>query len=237
MTRQTGGADQTASAASSSLELKELANQTRQLLSRHLQVRRFRKGALLWREGETSGMLVAIKAGRVKIYRLLPNGRAVTMYLFGPDDVFGFLPFLDGQAYPAYAQAVEDVEAEVMSRTTLLQVLRSEPELALTLIALLGRRLRTAFDLIQGMSTPGARARVASALLPLITETEDRGPLVVKLPVTAHDFAGAIGIAAETFSRALSSLSDEGILERAGHGRYRVLDRQALERAAEPPID
>lgn len=232
-----GGKNQASRAPSSSPELKDLASQIRHLLSRHLQVRRFRKGALLWREGETSGMLVAIRTGRVKVYRLLPNGRAVTLYLFGPDDVFGFLPFLDGQPYPAYAQAIEDVEAEVMPRSTLLQALRSEPELALTLIAFLGRRLRTAFDLIQGMSTPGARARVASTLLPLISETEHGGPVVIKLPVTAHDFAGAIGIAPETFSRALSSLADDGILERAGPGRYRVLDRQALERASEPPID
>jgi len=127
----------------------DLANQARRLLSRHLHVRRFPAGSLLWREGETSGLLVAIRTGRVKIYRLLPNGRAVTLLLFGPDDVFGFLPFLDGRPYPAYAQAIDDVEAEVMPRSALLQVLRAEPDLAATLIALLGERLRAAFDLIQ----------------------------------------------------------------------------------------
>ena len=127
----------------------DLAQQARRLLSRYLHVRRFPAGSLLWREGETSGLLVAIRTGRVKIYRLLPNGRAVTLLLFGPDDVFGFLPFLDGRPYPAYAQAIDDVEAEVMPRSALLQVLRAEPDLAATLIALLGERLRAAFDLIQ----------------------------------------------------------------------------------------
>lgn len=216
----------------------DLANQARQLLSRHLHVRRFPAGTLLWREGETSGLLVAIRTGRVKIYRLLPNGRAVTLLLFGPDDVFGFLPFLDGRPYPAYAQAIDDVEAEVMPRSALLQALRTEPDLAATLIALLGERLRAAFDLIQGMSTRGVRARVAAALLPLLAEAPDRGdPMVIALPVTAQEFAGAIGVAPETFSRALKALSDEGIVSREGPGRYRVLDRQGLEQAAEPPLD
>jgi len=216
----------------------DLANQARRLLSRHLHVRRFPAGSLLWREGETSGLLVAIRTGRVKIYRLLPNGRAVTLLLFGPDDVFGFLPFLDGRPYPAYAQAIDDVEAEVMPRSALLQALRAEPDLAATLIALLGERLRAAFDLIQGMSTRGVRSRVAAALLPLLTEAHDAPePTVIALPVTAHEFAGAIGVAPETLSRALKTLSDEGILAREGPGRYRVLDRLALELAAEPPLD
>jgi len=222
---------------SRSPSLKELAKQTRQLLSGHLHKHRFRKGELLWREGDTSGMLVAIRTGRVKVYRLLPTGRAVTIYLFGPGDVFGFLPFLDGRPYPAYAQAIEDLDAEVMSRSTLLQTFRAEPDLALMFVGFLGQRLRTAFDVIQNMSTRGVRSRVAMALLPLLPETADSDPVTIKLPVTAHDFADAIGIVPETLSRALSSLANDGVIERAGSGRYRVLDRQALEEATEPPID
>jgi len=148
--------------------LQDLGREALELLRGHLHARRFRKGELLWREGDTTGMLVALRSGRVKIYRLLPNAREVTLFHFGPGDLFGFLPFLDGQAYPAYAQAMDDVEADVMARTTLLQALRAEPDLAVTLIALLGGRLRSAFDLVQSMSTPGAQARVAQALLALV---------------------------------------------------------------------
>jgi CRP-like cAMP-binding protein len=79
-------------------------------------------------------MLVSVRTGRVKIHHVLPTGRGATAFLFGPGGLYGFVPFLDGQAYPAYAQAMEDVEADVMARSTLLQVVRSEPELALTLI-------------------------------------------------------------------------------------------------------
>jgi len=96
-------------------------DQVRQLLRPYLHARSFRRGSLIWREGETSGLLVAIKTGRVKIYRLLPTGRAVTLFLFGPGDLFSFLPFLDGAPYPGHAQAIEDVEAEVLPRAALLQ--------------------------------------------------------------------------------------------------------------------
>ena len=215
----------------------DLGRQVRDLLRPHLQVRRFAKGSLLWREGETTGMLVALLSGRVKIYRLLPTGRSVTIFLFGPGDVFGFMPFIDGGPYPAYAQATEAVEAEVIAHSTLLQALRAEPDLAPPLLSLLSKRLRDAFDLIRSLSTPGARARVAHALLALVSESspEPSGSVVVQLPVTAHEFADALGLAPETLSRALTGLAEERLLERAGAGRYRLLDLPALESAAQAP--
>jgi len=198
-------------------------------------VRHFNKGSHIWLEGDDAGMLVSLKRGQVKVYRLLPTGRTVTLYLLGPGDLFGFLPFLDGQPYPASAQAIEDVEAEVMGRDTLLQVLRSEPELAVALIGLLGRRLRASFDLILSLSMSGARARVAQALLNIVSPRDPAtGHQVISLPVSAQEFAGAIGIVPETFSRALTSLVQDGILERAGSGCYRVLDLERLERASDP---
>lgn len=213
---------------------QEMAREAVALLRGHLHVRHFKKDNLLWREGDTSGMLVSLRTGRVKIYRVLPNGRLVTLFLFGPGNVFGFLPFLDGQAYPASARALQDVEAEVMPRTALLQAIRSEPDLAVTLLGLLGRRLRASFDVIQSLSTPGAQSRVALALLALIPPGESEPPpSLVRLPVSAHEFAGALGLVPETFSRALTGLVRDGIVQRAGSGRYRVLSLEALKKAAE----
>lgn len=215
--------------------LRVLAAQARELLGPHLRHRHFRRGDLLWREGETTGLLVAMRSGWVKVYRLLPTARTVTLYLFGPDDVFGFLPFVDGQPYPAYAQAVQDVEADVMPRSELLRALRAEPELAQTLLSLLGQRLRTALDRIQASSGSGSRARVAAALHALVpVDAATAGPVMVALPVSAHEFAAAIGVVPETFSRAVSSLVEQGVLNRVEGGRLQVIDLSALRRATEP---
>jgi CRP/FNR family transcriptional regulator, dissimilatory nitrate respiration regulator len=218
-------------------QLDELAREAFELLKPHLNVRHFRKGNLLWREGDTTGMLVSLRSGRVKIYRLLPTGRDATLFLFGPGDLFGFLPFLDGQGYPAYAQAMEDVEADVMARSTLLQVLRSEPELAIKLVGLIGGRLRAAFDLIGSLSIPTARVRVALALLAMVPPSAPGGRATIRLPVSNYEFAAALGLVPETFSRALTHLVQDGVLERTGDGRYRVLDPDGLRKAADPEAE
>lgn len=216
-------------------QLQELAREALELLRDHMHVRHFAEGNLLWREGDTSGMLVSLRSGRVKIYRVLPTGGEATLFLFGPGDLFGFLPFLDGQGYPASAKALDDVEADVMARSTLLRVLRAEPELAVKLIGLLGGRLRASFDLIRSLSTTSARVRVAQALLAAVRSSSDAStrPLL-RLPVSNQEFAGALGLVPETFSRTLTRLVHDGILERTGAGCYRVLDLEGLKRAASP---
>lgn len=213
--------------------LAELSAQARAVLAPWFRERELPRGTLLWREGETTGLVAAIRTGRVKIYRILPTGRAVTLFIFGPNDVFGFLPFLDGGAYPAYAQALDDVTAEVMTRADLLDAIRARPDIALTLFSLLGRRLRDAFDRIENLSTPGVVPRVAAALHALLTQAPEAvPPVLIDLPVPAAEFAAAIGISPETLSRTVSKLVADGVLHRISPRRLQVLDAPALEQAA-----
>lgn len=216
-------------------ELSDLTERARAVLGRWFRERHFSTGDLLWREGETIGLLVAIRSGHVKIYRLLPTGRTVTLFIFGPGDVFGFLPFLDGEPYPAYAQAVDEVVADVMPRAELVEAVRSHPDVAMTLFSLLGRNLREALDRIENHSTPGVLSRVASAILALMPpDTASGATVLVELPVSALEFAAAIGVSPETLSRSVTKLAADGVVHRIGSGRLQVLDVEGLVRASKP---
>lgn len=213
--------------------MDETARQTRDLLLPIAHRKTFPAGTLLWREGDTSGSLVALEQGRVKIYRVLPNGHAITIYLFGPGDVFGFMPFLDGRPYPATAQALDDVEALVVRREALLEAFAASPQLAVALIGLLARRLREAFDRIQRASVPEVLPRVASALTSLLPDPDTATDLtVIELPVRASELAAAIGIAPESFSRAITKLVRSRVLHRLGPRKFQVLNARMLRDAA-----
>lgn len=216
--------------------IDETARQARELLLPLARKQVFAAGSLLWREGDTSGTLVALERGRVKIYRVLRNGDAVTIYLFGPGDVFGFMPFLDGRPYPASAQALEDVTALVVRREALLEAFRADPQLAMALIGLLATRLREAFDRIEQASVPEVLPRVAAALWSLVQEGAAAGPrAVIELPVPAGELAAALGVAPESFSRAVTKLVAQRVLHRLGPRRYQVLEPRGLRAAAGEP--
>jgi len=203
-------------------------------LAPYFRHRRFPAGAILWRTGDTPSLVVAIETGHIKVYRTLPDGNVAALYLFGPGELFGFLPFLDGRPYPATAEAIGEVRARTMSREGLLRALRDDPAVALPLFSFLGRRLREAFDRIELLSARGALPRVAAALVALLPESDRRATTILSLPVSSGEFARALGITPESFSRAVTGLAEAGMIRRLGRGRFQVLDPRSLRMTASP---
>ena len=215
------------------MTIEQLTQEAHKALAPYLVSRSFHKGQLLWGEGDTDGLLVYLKTGRVKIYRLLPTGRAVTLYIFDAGALFGFMPFLDDRPYPAYAQTLEDCKADVMYRSELSHVLRKDPEVALTLIKQLSSRLREAFDTIERLSSRGTNPKVASAIYGLVDEDARSDDLIfVSLPIASHEFAQSLGLTPESFSRGISILVEQGILKRLKKNRFQVIDLSQLQKAA-----
>jgi CRP/FNR family transcriptional regulator, dissimilatory nitrate respiration regulator len=203
------------------------------VLEKYLEPRTYEAGQVLWTEGEVSGRLVVIERGRVKALRAQPDGRSVLLFVFGPGDVFGFLPFLDGGPYPATAVALDEVSARVMSRSALRSAITKDPQVAMVLLQALGRRLRQAFDRVADQARHDAAARVAAALLLLLPPDAGHGSFVViEVPSPVYAFAEDMGLTAETFSRAVSRLVDAGVLHRLGSRKLQVLDPDRLRRAA-----
>jgi CRP/FNR family transcriptional regulator len=229
-----GGSDE-ASPFKGSSSLSSEAAKAFASLAPYLRARRFPAGTVLWREGEPASMVVVIDTGRVKICRTLSNGKTVTLLLFGPGEMFGFLPFIDGGPYPANAEAVDDVEARTISRDGLLSALRDNPDLAMTLLSFLGRRLREAFNKIEFLSERGALPRVAAALAALPQKGEGAGTTILSLQMPSGEFARGLGITPESFSRAITDLVETGVIHRVGRGRFQVLDLQSLRKIGSPP--
>ncbi|MBK9472906.1 MAG: Crp/Fnr family transcriptional regulator [bacterium] len=195
--------------------------------------RTFKPGALLWREGDTNGMLVSLAEGRVKIYRLMPDGNSVTNYIFGPGDVFGFMPLFDDAPYPAFAQAVGSVRAGVVTRAQLHEAIQRDPVLASLLLKQLSRRLRAAFDQIEALSVRGVIHKVALALASLMSSKQPHEGLeILNLPVSSAEFAKLYGLTPESFSRGVTQLVENGIVHRLRVNSFQVLKPQELRDTA-----
>jgi CRP/FNR family transcriptional regulator len=187
-----------------------------------------RKGSLLWQEGEPADRLVRVEHGLLRAFRTFDDGRTATLLRFGPGDVLGFSPFFEGAGYPASVEAVAPSRVQVVHRQD-LEVALKDPCISRALLALLARRLSTAFDTIEQLSIRSAVNRVASALEPLVPG----GPYpIVAIPGTARSFAEAIGLTPASLSRALATLVLKGVLHRLGPGKYQVVRLEALRHLA-----
>jgi len=190
----------------------------------------FGKGENIFAEGEEANGFYVVITGRVKIFKLSPDGKEQILHFFGPGEPFGEVPVFAGQHFPASAEAMEESRVFFFPRKSFVDLIKRNPSLALNMLAILSKRLRRFAALIDDLSLKEVPGRLAAYLLYL--SDQDRGVEVLELTVTKAQLASLLGTIPETLSRILGRLSTQGLIETDGR-RIRIMDREALRDLAE----
>jgi CRP/FNR family transcriptional regulator, dissimilatory nitrate respiration regulator len=190
-------------------------------------LRLFAGGQSIFIQGDPARGLHVIVHGRVKVFKSSPQGRAQTLMIMGPGEPVGEVAALSGDSYPASAETLETTETFYLPRDAFLELIRSQPEIALRLLAALSARLRTFATLIEDLSLKGVSERLAAYLLSLAPGDAP----TIELDISKTELAAAVGTVPETLSRAFQQLSRAGAVETKGR-RVVIKDRRLLERVA-----
>ena len=122
----------------SSLDKKEL-----QALSKSCQERKYSAGSTWSKQGDSGVGLYVIINGHVKTTLAKNPDRAeVDLGTSGPGSVLGEMALLDDLPRSATITAVDDVTALLLPVWEFRTTIRSHPEIALKLLAVLSKRLR-----------------------------------------------------------------------------------------------
>jgi CRP/FNR family transcriptional regulator len=103
--------------------------------------RYFKKGSVMFLEGDTSTEMYIIRSGMVRVIRQ-EGERVVELAVLGPGSVLGELALLDHQPRSATAQIVDDVVATVVDEKQLQSTLTSIPNWLANIVQLVVKRLR-----------------------------------------------------------------------------------------------
>jgi CRP-like cAMP-binding protein len=206
---------------------RDLAPADLDWLAAHTTMVTARRGQLVYMPGETNEALFLLKAGRVRIYRLSPEGKKLVLSTLNPETFFGDMPLAGQQMYGAFAEAIEDCTLCVLGRADLERLIETRPRVAIRLLEVVGRRLLEAEAVIGDFAFKGAGARLATALLRLL---EDDAEEVVGY--THQDLAEITGVYRETVTQTLDDFKRRGLVE-LGRKYIRVLDRAGLEAIVE----
>jgi CRP/FNR family transcriptional regulator len=190
----------------------------------------FRKGETIFSEGEDANGFYVVITGRIKIFKLSPDGKEQILHFFGPGEPFGEVPVFTGQHFPANAEAMEESRIFFFPRKSFVDLIKRNPSLALNMLAVLSKRLRRFAALIDDLSLKEVPGRLAAYLLYL--SDQNKGAKVLELAVTKAQLASLLGTIPETLSRILGKLSSQGLIETDGR-RISILDNEALRDLAE----
>lgn len=197
--------------------------------NRHKTTNSYKKGQIIFYEGNNAFGLFCIITGRIKLYKSGYDGRPQIVRLAGPGDLLGYRSLFANEPYHATAEALEETSICCIDKTAFYDVLRKDPDLAFNLLRKLSQELRVAEDLATSIAQKSARERMAELLLMLQESYGDfkKDGTKIGLHLSREEMAEMIGTTQETVIRLLSDFKKEKLV----HVREReltVLNAKAL---------
>ncbi|HSN17201.1 MAG TPA: Crp/Fnr family transcriptional regulator [Gammaproteobacteria bacterium] len=174
------------------------------------------KGERLFRRGDPAHAFYMVLSGKVKLYRLSPDGHEKIMRLLEPWQTFAeSIMFMESPRYPVHAEAVEPATVAAFRREAFTQLLQESFDTCRAVMAQMTQRIQAHWDEIEALALLNSRYRVVHYLLGLIPEGQ-KGPAVITLPTHKTLIAAQLALQPETLSRLFRSLNDEGLIEYEG---------------------
>jgi len=193
-------------------------------------------GQYLFQQGDPATRFYLLLEGRMKLFRLAPDGNEKVIELVNAGQSFAeALMFRNAPRYPVCSQALGKSSVLSIDAEHYKRLLRGSVDLCMALLADMSYRLRSLIREIDDLSLHSATCRVAAFLLSHAPEDSTE----FELDVPKHVIASRLSVKPETFSRIIKNLKSREVLEIKG-SRVRLLDREALEQVADVcalPVD
>lgn len=170
---------------------------------------RFRKGQLLFSEGDTAKGFWQIVNGAVRLYSLGEQGREAEIHRCEAGDIVGAAFALAQVPFPHFGSALSDCEALFFPTAQAIPRIVEHPPLARLFLRILAGKCSELTARISALQMQTVRDR----LLYYLGETCPKdGSCTFRLPLSKRDLAQQLGTSPETLSRTLRDLQSEGIL-------------------------
>ena len=185
----------------------------------------FLRAQEIFTPGSGQGMVYIVRAGCVRLYKVLPDGRSINLGLLGPNTIFAQEDTADGIASGSIAEALVDSTVSVVESDSLATLIAESPDLAAAVVAGMTRRLTELQTLVEHLLVRDTAVRLATTLISLATRfgrpTAD-GMIAIALPLTHQGLANMIGSNRVTVTRKLLELQDEGYVRSLGRNALAV---------------
>jgi CRP/FNR family cyclic AMP-dependent transcriptional regulator len=210
------------------LSKQDLARLNGQLPDVHLE-----PGDMFYGPEDQTEKLFILQKGKIRIFRMTPDGREFTLAVVEAGTVFGEMALTAQQLEGAYAQAMEPSQVSTMAREDLERLVLEKPEVGLRIMQVLSERLRRQENRLEDATMKDVHARLAGIIVLLVESEGVRTGTGYRIPAHyTHERLGTmIGANRVAVTRAFGLLQDEGVVE-LRRRLIHVTDIEALRRTA-----
>jgi CRP-like cAMP-binding protein len=212
---------------------EQLTPREAEYLERRAALRNFKRNSLIYAPTEPGESVLVLAQGRVKIKDITPDGKETILAFIDEGELFGELALLEGESRRDYAEALVDSAVVLIPRQDLLHLIEPRPDLALSIIKLIGLRRRRIENRLRNVLFLSSRDRMVRLLIELTESHGERAGnrCAIRLPLSHQDLASLVGLTRETVTHVLGQLQGDGLI-RVERRRLTVLDCPRLAQEA-----
>lgn len=184
-------------------------------LTRTLRSRRFRRGEVLFHEGDPGDALFIVASGAVKVVVPSEDGEEAILATLRRGDFLGELALLDGAPRSASAIALEPTETLTLPRDQFRSLVAGEPAIRDALLASVATELRRLTTHVAELHFLDLTGRLAARLARLAEEHGERRPdgsILLDAPLTQSDLAAMIGATRQSVNKLLGEFESSGLI-------------------------
>lgn len=191
-----------------------LSDEQVRMVDQYSIMREIKKGETLYLEGSSDKNIYILKKGLVKITRLTPQGREITLDIFKEGSIFGEMVFIESEERNESAEVIEDGLICVMRREDFDALIKRMPNLSMQITKMIGLRRRKIENKLLDLFFSTVEQRVAKTLLNLLDDfgIPHKDGYLLKIKLTHKDFADLIASTRETVTTTLNKFKSEGII-------------------------
>ncbi|PJF35828.1 MAG: Crp/Fnr family transcriptional regulator, partial [Candidatus Thermofonsia Clade 1 bacterium] len=167
-------------------------------------------------QGEPAHAFYLLQHGKMRLVQHTPEGKDVTLATFSDGDLIGLIVALNGDPYPASAEALERCDLLAFQGALMWEIMLQHAPLAVRVVRMLAARLHEAHERIRELSTERVQQRLARSLVRLAHKVgvpQSDGSIYLNMRLSRQDLAQMNGTTLETVSRTLTAWQREGLIE------------------------
>jgi len=192
----------------------ELADNELPVIAKNITLKKFRSSNRICSEGEYGEFFYIITKGCAKVSKVSVNGKELMLAILYSGDSFGEMSLFENIQRSADVTALEDTETVILTKKSLLESVQSTPSIAIKMLSVMSRKLRTANGQLESMVFYSLKERLIRLIISCCKQKNNNSHFIY--PYSQTETAEILGVNRESISRIISELRKNNFINIEG---------------------
>jgi CRP-like cAMP-binding protein len=207
---------------------RHLTEEEIRLLSIHSITEIYKRGSIIYREGNRMSGFYCVRHVIVKIYKTGFDGKEQIIRFAKSGDIIGYRSVISSEPACTTTEVLEECTLCHIPAAMLMNLVRTNGNFAVALMKLTCKELGEANSYITDIAQKTVRERLAEILIHLDEEFGANNEGSLNISLTREELSNIVGTATESIIRLLSDFKNDQLIALNGR-KIKILDKPGLK--------